>query len=224
MYCITLAYSETNYFFRYEMDDSKVEKVENFMKKNSNGDANETIANSTKSHSVVNPITRVKQDNLRNTKSSPHRNVELHHTRSFSEIFHLHPSHTDVSSITTYPKPRAITDLQHEVRRPESVLELSDLPMSSDEESDEDVTTTQRRGDEAMKIFLESNVSVPLDGNMSSSSLSQDTLDSDIASESELVVGNWEREIRGMLLNYTGDVAFILGSSDTNYGCLMSKL
>ena len=162
-------------------------------------DAANTAINSSQSHSVVNPPNNNKEDNLHATKSSPHRNVQLHHTRSFSEICHLHPSHTDVSSLTNIcPRPRVIEGLQHEVRRPESVLELSDLPTSSDEESDEDaVAREQQKGDEAMKVFLESNVSIPLDGNLTSSSLSQETLDSDVASESELIVGAWEREGRG---------------------------
>jgi hypothetical protein len=79
---------------------------------------------------------------------------------------------------------------------------MSDLPTSSDDESDEEdaMATQQQKGDEAMKMFLESNISIPLDGNMTSSSLSQDTLDSDVASDSELIVGNWEREWRGMSL------------------------
>ena len=166
--------------------------------KNSKDAANMTVSSS-QSHSVVNPPNNSKEDDLYATKSSPHRNVHLHHTRSFSEICHLHPSHTDVSSLTNIcPRPRVIEELQHEVRRPESVLELSDLPTSSDEESDEDaVAREQEKGDEAMKIFLESNVSIPLDGNLTSSSLSQETLDSDVASESELIVGAWEREGRG---------------------------
>ena len=157
---------------------------------------------SSQSHVYVNPPQRIKQAKLRSTKSSPHRNVELHHTRSFSEICHLHPSHTDITSVTTFcPRPRALEGLKQEVRRPESVLEMADLPTSSDDESDEDaIATEQQKGDEAMKIFLESNVNVPLDGNLTSSSVSQDTLDSDCASESELIVGNWERQGRGMYL------------------------
>ena len=166
---------------------------------NSNDAANDTTIDSSQSHSFVNPLKYNKEDNLHSTKSSPHRSVQLHHTRSFSEICHLHPSHTDISSLTNIcTRPRVIEELQHEVRRPDSVLELSDLPTSSDEDSDEDaVSKEQEKGDEAMKMFLESNVSIPLDGNLTSSSLSQDTLDSDVASESELVVGAWEREGRG---------------------------
>ena len=78
-------------------------------------------------------------------------------------------------------------------------MEMADLPTSSEDESDEDaIATEQQKGDEALKIFLESNVSIPLDGNLTSSSVSQETLDSDFASESELIVGNWERQGRGM--------------------------
>lgn len=180
----------------------KMDKKSGSLDKQSDDDVatNNTTLDASQSHVHVSPINRIKQDNLRTTKSSPYRNVELHHTRSFSEICHLHPSRTDITCVTTLcPKPRAIEDLQHELGRPDSVLEMSEIPVPSDDESDDDaIVTQQKKGDEAMKIFLESNVSVPLDGNMTSSSLSQDTLDSDIASESELIVANWEREGRGM--------------------------
>ena len=189
--------------------ENKMESLEN--------NSNDAI-DSSQSHTHVDPTNRIKQENLRSTKSSPHRNIELHHTRSFSEICHLHPSCTDVTSVTTFcPRPRAIGELQHEVRKPESVLEMADLSTSSDDDSDEDaIATEQQKGDEAMKIFLESNVSIPLDGNMTSSS--QDTLDSEFASESELFLGNWEREGRGML-----PVVFMGGChprSQGLFGCL----
>ena len=172
--------------------ESNAEKTESYN--------TETEMNSCQSHVYVNPQKSRKQEKLRSTRSSPHRNLELHHTRSFSEICHLHPSHTDIASVTNFcPRPRALEELQQEVRRPESVLEMADLPTSSEDESDEDaIATEQQKGDEALKIFLESNVSIPLDGNLTSSSVSQETLDSDFASESELIVGNWERQGRGM--------------------------
>lgn len=185
--------------------ESKIEDKVESLEKPDNEAGNNTKIDCSQSVAFVN---RIKLEDLRSTKSSPLRNLELHHTRSFSEIYHLHPSCTDISSMSPIcPKLKAISDLQHEVRRPESVLELSDLGAltESDDESEEDVMTTQQRGDEAMKIFLESNISIPLDGAMTSSSLSEDTLDSDIASESELIVGNWERGGRGLsscFLNY----------------------
>lgn len=179
-----------------------MERKRDRLENNSNDADTIHAIESSQSHTYVDPLNCIKQENLRSTKSSPHRNVELHHTRSFSEIYHLHPSSTDITCATICPRPRAIEELQHEVRRPESVLEMSDLPTSSDDESDEEdaMATQQQKGDEAMKMFLESNISIPLDGNMTSSSLSQDTLDSDVASDSELIVGNWEREWRGMSL------------------------
>ena len=187
-----------SFWFSSVMDSN----VESETKNDTDCDNKTSVETAVKSHVHVNPLNRIKQDDLRSTKSSPFGSVELHHTRSFSEICHLHPSRTDVTCVANVcPRPRALEELQHEVRRPESVLEMADLPTSSDDESDEDaIATEQQKGDEAMKIFLESNVSVPLDGNMTSSSLSQDTLDSDFASESELIVGNWEREGRGTLV------------------------
>lgn len=143
-------------------------------------------------------IHRIKKEELRSTKS-----FELHHTRSFSEIRHLHPSSTDVSFGITCPKPRNIEALQKEVKRPESVLEMSDLSVQEGEDDvEEDVTEAQEKGDKAMQLFMQSNISVPLDGAMSStSSCSLQSLDSDMASEHELIVGTWKTDaFRGLLL------------------------
>lgn len=146
-------------------------------------------------------LSRVKKEDLRTTKSSPHRKLELHHTRSFSEIRHLHPSSTDVSFGATFPKVKAIAALQQGVKRPESVLEISDFSVQDGEdEVDEDIIKAQEKGDEVMKKFLEMNISVPLDGAMTSSSGSLQSLDSDLASEHELIMATWESEARGLLL------------------------
>ena len=61
------------------------------------------------SHTLV---SQVKQEDLRVTQSSPHRNLELHHTRSFAEIRHLHPSKTDLSLDVLPPRPGVLDTLQ----------------------------------------------------------------------------------------------------------------
>ena len=146
------------------------------------------------SHTVV---SQTKEQGLRLIKS-PQSNLELHHTRSFSEICHLHPSITDLSLGVQYPKSKVIGALQQEhVRRPESVLELSAQVTDSEDEDGEDIYDAEVNGNEAMRRFLESNISVPLDGALTSSSGSLlSAPDSDVASESELVVANWEHEGR----------------------------
>ena len=158
-------------------------------------DAESTNDLTSQSHAYINQI---KKEDLRTTKS-----FELHHTRSFSEIRHLHPSSTDVSFGITHLKPRNIEALQKRIKRPESILEISDLSVQEGEDDmEEDITEAQERGDKAMKLFLESNISVPLDGAMSSSSSSSlESLDSDLASEHELIVGTWKNDAIGLLSN-----------------------
>ena len=103
----------------------------------------------------------------------------------------------------THLKPRNIEALQKRIKRPESILEISDLSVQEGEDDmEEDITEAQERGDKAMKLFLESNISVPLDGAMSSSSSSSlESLDSDLASEHELIVGTWKNDAKGLLSN-----------------------
>ena len=185
----------TNFLFQLPANMETNEKPVSICETSAGNDAKSTNDLTSQSHAHIN---RIKKEDLRTTKS-----FELHHTRSFSEIRHLHPSSTDVSFGITYPKPRNIEALQERVKRPESILDISDLSVQEGEDDmEEDITEAQERGDKAMKLFLESNISVPLDGTMSSSSSSSfESLHSDLASEQELIVGTWKNDARGLLSN-----------------------